>query len=83
MIVFAQEQSNLRKKTFLLLSDTTYIDTLIIVPHSELVYNEYAEIIPDSLYRINYNKSIFISQKNLKNHAQSIKIVYRVLNTLP
>jgi hypothetical protein len=82
MMAFAQEQSNLRKKTLLLLSDTTQIDSMVIVPHSEIVFNDHGEIVSDSMYLIDYNHSIFITKNGLEKTNRSILITFRVFTSL-
>ena len=72
----AQSISNLKQKQIFIQSDTTLIDSLSIVPHSEILFlGDY--VLDESRYTINYAKSLFIlNDKDLLNRELSIS--YRV-----
>ena len=73
---YSQSHSNLRRKT-IVLSDSVLLDTLSIEPGSQLLRNAQDEIIPDSLYDINFSKStLYPAHISLLN--KSISITYRV-----
>jgi len=83
LIAYSQNHSNLRTKTFLLITDTISLDSLIIIPHSEIVYGIDGAIITDSFYKIDYNHSLFIANPNSIERIHPITIRYRVFNSLP
>ncbi len=76
----SQITGNFRTKSFIVSSDTIQIDTLSIVPESEIIYNCNKSIIKSSNYSIDYIKGMLIlsgsaSHENLKF---PITIIYRV-----
>lgn len=74
--MYSQSYSNLRKQT-IVLSDSVRLDTLSIVPGSEIIRNLQQHIVADSLYHINFsNSKIYTKSKILKK--QSVEITYRV-----
>ena len=78
VIGLSQSLSNFRKNKYVLESDTIKLDTLSIVPNTIIVFDCNNLLIPDSLYKIEYAKSIFISSKELLNIIKCITISYRV-----
>jgi hypothetical protein len=74
--VDAQGVTNVRQQQFKINSDTIFLDSLSIVPNSEIIFlNE--KVINPTFYEIDFLKSLFIVKDNsLKN--QSISISYRV-----
>jgi hypothetical protein len=67
-ILFAQS-SNLRTKYISVTNDTTIIDSLSIIPGSVVIKDEDNNILPDSLYIIDYGKSCLINLKHgVKNY---------------
>ena len=76
IVTHGQSFSNLRRK-MVVISDSTTIDTLSIVPGSEILRDAKQQIISDSLYHINYSKSILYT-KNRVIKNQQVVITYRV-----
>ena len=75
-LVQAQSYSNLRKKS-IVVEDSIQLDTLSIVPGSEILRDYKRQIIHDSLYYINYsNSTLFL--KNSTSYNGEIDILYRV-----
>jgi len=72
-----QNLSNLRIKSFELNSDTILLDSLSIVPGSEIVSGKDKTIISDTSYIIDYTKALFISSTKLLNNEPVISITYR------
>ncbi len=70
--------SNLRVSNYELNLDTITIDTLSIIPNTIYIYDENNILIPDTLYIIDYAKSLFIPDSALKKQVQDVKISYRV-----
>jgi len=58
-------------------TDSITLDTLSIVPNSEILRDAKQNIIPDSLYHINYSKSMLYLKSKTINGGQ-IAITYRV-----
>ncbi|OFX88017.1 MAG: hypothetical protein A2W99_11325 [Bacteroidetes bacterium GWF2_33_16] len=77
LIVLAQNNSNIRSRTFVLYQDSISLDSLLIVPHSEIVIAN-NKIVHDSLYKIDYPQSVFISSNKIIKSGDSITIRYRV-----
>jgi hypothetical protein len=75
----AQDLSNLRSKSVLVNSDTIFLDSLSVIPQSEIVRDTNGDIMSSSDYKIDYGKGLFISRK-LK--GQEIQIAYRVFPIL-
>ncbi len=70
-MLYGQTHSNFQKKTFLLKSDTLFIDSLSLVPHSLII-----EGIDDSDYKIDEVKGMFIL-KNKNLIGETINCTYR------
>lgn len=74
--VGAQSLSNFKVSTLTLKADSIYIDSLSIVPQSELIYLD-GLLIDNSFYEIDYGKSLLIV-KDLSILNKKVKISYRV-----
>ena len=77
-ILFSQTLSNLRLKNLYTITDTIYIDTLSIVPNSEIITDQNNKIISRSGYSIDYPKSRLLFNDSLNRYITSIRIKYRV-----
>jgi hypothetical protein len=80
-IAFAQSSlsqgvSNLRKQELILVSDTMLLDSLSIVPNSEIIFLGNSPI-DDNAYEIDYSKSLFILKES-SLRKQSVSLLYRV-----
>lgn len=71
----AQELSNLRTKTLSLESDTLLLDTLSIIPQSEVMKLN-GSFVNDSLYHFQYAESKLIIKPGLK--GKEVELSYRV-----
>ncbi|MCK4663629.1 MAG: hypothetical protein KAT68_12235 [Bacteroidales bacterium] len=76
--VYSQNLNNLRVRHINTSPDTIKIDTLSIIPNSVKVYNVDEVLINDTLYFIDYHKSLIILNKHLQNKFDSISITFRV-----
>ncbi len=76
VVGYSQQYSNLRKK-MVVITDSIIFDTLSIVPGSEILRDIKQQIMPDSLYHINYSKSTLYT-KNTAIKGKQILITYRV-----
>ena len=76
----SQEYSNLRISTIQINSDSILIDSLSIIPNTLFVFDNDNLIIPDSLYKVDFAKSLFIPNKQWFNtHSiHNVKITYKV-----
>jgi len=74
---YAQNLSNIRSKVIAIQSDSIYIDTLSIVPGSEILTIRHQKI-PDSLYTFDYSNSLLILNQNLIHDKSPMAITYRV-----
>ena len=72
------QNNTLRIKTFYIKSDTILLDSLSIVPGSEIIYNSVKEIIPASVYTINYEKSLLYFLPGRVPDSDYIQVTYRV-----
>jgi len=75
----SQNLNNLRTLIINISADTIQLDSLSIVPGSEILLGKEAFIIPDSLYHINYSTSLLITSRFLRHNYPTIQISYRVL----
>lgn len=81
LIAHSQEYSNLRIKAFYPISETFIFDSLIIVPQSQiLIINN--EILPDSIYSIDYVKARIHFLKKQWGLNDTLIIKYRVFTEL-
>ena len=72
----SQSVTNLREQKLILSSDTVLIDTLSLVPQSEIIFLNESSL-DQSSYEINYTKGFFIlKDKALK--GKTVTITYRV-----
>ncbi|RLD62422.1 MAG: hypothetical protein DRJ01_06175 [Bacteroidetes bacterium] len=78
--VVAQEYSNLRISNIKINSDTILIDSLSIIPNSLFVFDNDNIIIHDSLYSIDFVKSLIIPNKQWfeTHNIHNVKITYKV-----
>ena len=74
----SQNLSNLRNKTISPLNDTLLLDSLSIVPGSELIFDYNNNILSKSQYNIDYAKSLLILSKSILKTSNNIRIAYRV-----
>jgi len=77
--VQAQLPSNFISKTIYLDKDTIVLDSLSIIPRSEILYINNLLVV-DSLYAINYSKSKIILSKKLLNKMLTISYRYFPIN---
>lgn len=73
----AQRWNNLRTQSIVLSADTIQLDSLSIVPSSEIVKDNQGTPISDSLYTIDYARSLFIPNQTLK--GTMVNVTFRVL----
>lgn len=76
--LYAQPYTNQRSKTIAIQSDSISLDTLSIIPHSEIIFNARGKIIDSSYYIFNYADALIIPTLKLKESSQTIRVVYRV-----
>lgn len=74
----SQSLNNIRSKEIDLISDTLKLDSLLIVPGSEILRDGNNSIIPDTLYNIEYSKSLLIFHKDINDIKQTLEVTYRV-----
>ncbi len=72
----AQDVTNIRQQDLTINSDTTFIDSLSLVPNSEIIFLEDSPLDNNS-YQINYTKSLFIV-KDRELNGKTISLTYRV-----
>lgn len=80
-VVTSQNLSNLRSKKILLLNDSIQLDSLSIVPGSEIILTSKNSIIDKNNYNINYVKSILVLSKGVIKSNRVLQISYRVFPT--
>jgi len=73
----AQRWNNLRQQELQLNSDSIKLDSLSLVPSSQILRDGEGKLIPDSLYQIDHAKGLLIPDKSLK--GTQVQISYRVL----
>ncbi|MBU8891966.1 MAG: hypothetical protein KOO66_04255 [Bacteroidales bacterium] len=75
-----QITGNLRTKSITLPDDTIFVDTLSIVPGSEIIFDNNKKIIPDTLYSFDHLQGILILPDSIRanNFAYPLVISYRV-----
>lgn len=73
----SQDLSNLRSKNIIPIQNKIQLDSLSIVPGSELIISNYS-IVPQSHYKINYSKSELTITDSLLKFSNKFKISYRV-----
>ncbi|MBL4716787.1 MAG: hypothetical protein JKX95_09145, partial [Bacteroidia bacterium] len=73
----AQNLNNLKSKTVLFIGDSVKLDSLSIIPGSVIIQSTDGNIIPDSVYEINFSNSIFKWVQKIE--IDSFKVSYRVL----
>ena len=73
-----QNLSNLRTKSYYSITDTLLLDTLSIVPNSEIIFDNNNIIIPKSSYIIDYTRALIIPSILLLKNESDIHITYRV-----
>ncbi|MBL4656037.1 MAG: hypothetical protein JKY33_09475 [Bacteroidia bacterium] len=73
----AQDFNNLKSKTVQFVGDSVKLDSLSIIPGSVIIQNTDGNVIPDSVYHINFSNSIFKWVKKIE--IDSFKVSYRVL----
>ncbi|MBU0763879.1 MAG: hypothetical protein KJ607_03485 [Bacteroidetes bacterium] len=74
---FPQVLSNLRSVAYSTLSDTVRLDTLSIVPGSLIVTGDFGKLPADSLFEIDYPKSLLVLKD--KSVRGPVAIQYRVM----
>lgn len=75
--VVAQNISNIKKQQIEIVADTTFLDSLSIIPNSEIIFLNNTSIAYGT-YEIDYVKSLFIV-KDPSLKGQKIDVTYRVL----
>ncbi len=73
-----QEQRNFRIKSFYCTTDTIFLDSLSIIPGSEIILDKTKSVIPDSAYTINYTKALLVPSKFLMKNKSVIHVTFRV-----
>ena len=77
LVAQQQELSNLRRNQIQQLNDTLTLDSLSIIPNSEMLFDASDSLLPRDNYEIDYAASkIYIKSEEI---ALPVKIVYRVL----
>ena len=78
--VVSQEYSNLRISYYKINSDTILIDSLSIIPNTLFIFDNNNLLISDSLYLIDYSKSLIIPNKQWfkASNIINVKISYKV-----
>ena len=74
----SQDLSNFRTKTISYLTDSMILDTLSIVPNSEIILNNKNQRIKETLYTIDYAKSFLILTDSALKINKTLKLSYRV-----
>lgn len=74
--VRAQGVTNIREQSLLINSDTIFIDSLSLVPNSEIIFLANVPI-DNSSYEIDYTKGVFIVKDNFLK-GKTISLTYRV-----
>lgn len=74
----SQELINFRVKTLFIVGDTIKLDSLSIVPDSEIIFDDKKSVIPDSIYNIDYSNAILITSQSFINKYSEVQIKYRV-----
>jgi hypothetical protein len=72
---FAQNLSNIRTGEILITGDSIVIDTLSIVPGSFFLFDPQQNLIPDSLYTVDFSAAVLRIDKSLQ--GMQIKLTYR------
>lgn len=76
----AQQYNNLRQKKIFILSDTTKIDSLSIVPGSLVLKDSLGNLLDTNSYQIDLVKGLLIAKKS--NFITSVYVNYRVFPVL-
>jgi hypothetical protein len=71
---FGQQLSNVRYATIELHNDSMLLDTLSIIPGSELLFDEKEQLVEDKAYKIDYARSVLY----WKGEAPPSRIAFRV-----
>ena len=74
---YAQKFNNLRTKIFTIQNDSIQIDTLSIVPGSEILSSQ-NRFISDTLYRLDYANAILILNSKVVSENKQVSLTYRV-----
>ncbi|MFO7829325.1 MAG: hypothetical protein R6V23_11925 [Bacteroidales bacterium] len=77
LVVKSQNLTNLHSKSFTVYSDSIIIDTLSIVPGSEIITLG-NRVLSDSLYHVEYAQSILYLNPEILTSANQLSITYRV-----
>ena len=72
----AQDITNKRLKNLYIISDTIFIDSLSIIPNSEIIFLD-NKVLDKGSYEVNYSKGIFIVKDNLLS-GKAIILTYSV-----
>ena len=73
---YTQELSNIRSREILITGDTIILDTLSIIPGSLFLFNNAHQLIPDSLYYVDYPAATIRFDKSLQ--GSFLTATYRV-----
>ncbi len=74
---YAQKFNNLRTKIFTIQNDSIQIDTLSIVPGSEILSSK-NRFMSDTLYRLDYANAILILNSKVVSETKQLSLTYRV-----
>jgi hypothetical protein len=74
----ARQPNALRSFSLTVISDTTQLDTLSIVPHSLVLRDGQGRLVPDSLFYVDYHSALLVGQL----HGQTVHVAYRAFPVL-
>lgn len=77
MLLQAQRWNNLRNKSIVVNADSIKVDSLSMIPSSQILKDGSGNAVPDSLYQFDYARSLFIPNASLK--GKQLQMTYRVL----
>jgi hypothetical protein len=75
----ARQQNVFRSFSLAIISDTTRLDTLSIVPHSLVLRDGQGQVVPDSLFCVDYHSALLVGERL---RGQTVHVAYRAFPVL-
>jgi hypothetical protein len=77
-VAAARQHNAFRSFSLVASSDTTALDTLSIVPYSLVLRDEQGQLVPDSLFRVDYYNALLVGRLQ----GRTVHVAYRVFPVL-